>query len=357
KNVDSTYLRVKRTIMKDMYYKWTFPIEYDTDYRVNLTTVQKALKNIEAETCLSFKKVSQFSGPGLKFVYGSGCVSFIGKVSDNRPQEVSLGKNCDYVVVAQHETSHALGVIHEMTRPDRGNHITVNTQNIDPRVMFNFEQNPADRSLTYGLRYDYGSVMHYDRLAGSANSQMVMVPKKLHYLQTIGQREEFGFNDAKQLNLHYCSDKCKNKLKCKVGGYPNPKKCNECKCPRFYTGPLCGMIKPSDSGCGKSKYVADSKIQSFTLQGKRSCYIQIAAPVGFKVRITIESGQFTNYFVCIPGNGLEVKFLADKSVSGAVFCGKVTNKVMVSEKHVVVMRYVGTMPFHNTKIKYQKVKA
>jgi Astacin (Peptidase family M12A) len=57
-----------------------------------------------------------------------------------------------------HEMGHALGLIHEHTRPDRDRFITINTANIKPGFEYDFDI-PAD-SQAIGV-YDYGSIMHY----------------------------------------------------------------------------------------------------------------------------------------------------------------------------------------------------
>ena len=58
-----------------------------------------------------------------------------------------------------HEVFHALGSLHEQSRPDRDEYITVNYDKIISYKVHNFEID--SNSLTYGTKYDYGSVMHY----------------------------------------------------------------------------------------------------------------------------------------------------------------------------------------------------
>ena len=59
-----------------------------------------------------------------------------------------------------HEIAHALSLYHEHSRPDRDDYVTIFKQNIVPGSYdANFELE-AD-TLTLGVPYDYGSVMHY----------------------------------------------------------------------------------------------------------------------------------------------------------------------------------------------------
>uniref|UniRef100_A0A0K0EVV5 Zinc metalloproteinase n=1 Tax=Strongyloides venezuelensis TaxID=75913 RepID=A0A0K0EVV5_STRVS len=332
--------RVKKSIVKNMPLRWTFPIDYHIRHDVNRNTVKTALAIIEKETCIRFRETIYFTNGGLNYVNGSsGCVSYVGKASNGKPQDILLGTDCNKVTIAIHETCHALGVIHEMTRHDRNSYIDIKYKNIDPRVVFNFQPYDLSKAISYGLKYDFGSVMHYDRYAGSANELLAMKPKHWSYLKTIGQSTRVAFNDMKQLNLKYCSNKCRNsKFKCKRGGYPDPNKCTVCKCPEFYTKPLCTKLLPSHKSCGPIRLFNTKKIdRELTVSGLKTCYYQITAPIGRKIRLYIVKTELLNNFVCQKDKGLEIKFLADKSVSGAMLCGRNSGKIIISQNNILAM--------------------
>uniref|UniRef100_A0A0N5BN25 Zinc metalloproteinase n=1 Tax=Strongyloides papillosus TaxID=174720 RepID=A0A0N5BN25_STREA len=357
-NIESYGIRVKKSILNNMKRKWTFPIHYRIRGDVNKKTVETALEIIQRETCITFKETVNFTKGGLYYVNGSSiCASYVGKVSNDKPQDIILGKICNKVTTAIHETCHALGLIHEMTRHDRDSYVNVKYANIQPRVAVNFDSFNLTMASSYGLKYDFGSVMHYDRFAASKNGQFTMEPRNEIYLKTIGQSTRFGFNDAKQLNIHYCSDRCPEpKLKCKMNGYPNPNDCTVCKCPEFYTGTLCTKLKPSDKECGRRRFLKTRRTdQNLIVNGVKTCYIQITAPKGRKVRLYIEKTDLLYSFVCNPGHGLEVKFLNDKSVSGAMICGKNYGKIIISENNVVAMKYIGLTQNSEIKIRYSDV--
>ena len=66
-----------------------------------------------------------------------------------------------------HELGHAIGFIHEHNRPDRDEYITINRQNINSTAAYNFNIYSPGLINTYGVPYDYTSVMHYGEKVGN----------------------------------------------------------------------------------------------------------------------------------------------------------------------------------------------
>jgi hypothetical protein len=118
------------------------------------TKVRRAMNSIEAWTCIKFVKwtdekvrvcvcVCVKRDSQIKFYVkignsGDGCESHIGRRSEKeQPNEINLEPRCfdgdnstETIGRAVHELMHTLGFIHEQSRPDRRNFITLNEKNI-----------------------------------------------------------------------------------------------------------------------------------------------------------------------------------------------------------------------------------
>ena len=103
---------------------------------------------------------------------------------------------------AVHEIAHALGIIHEQSRPGRDAYVTINAANIEPGMEGNFSI--VDGALNQGA-YDFDSIMHYWSGAFSVNGQPTIVanPGYTQYQNTMGQGTETSDHDASGMAAIY----------------------------------------------------------------------------------------------------------------------------------------------------------
>uniref|UniRef100_A0A0N4ZDJ1 Zinc metalloproteinase n=1 Tax=Parastrongyloides trichosuri TaxID=131310 RepID=A0A0N4ZDJ1_PARTI len=350
--------RSKRSIITNMYYKWTFPIPYYINSGLSASLIDNALAAIQAETCTSFNKsTTKITGKsGLNYYVGSGCWSYLGRIYPATPQDISIGSGCEYTKIVQHETFHSLGVHHEQARPDRDTFITVNTANIISGTESNFAAQSASIVSDYGVPYDYGSAMHYGRLAFSKNGLATITAKNSVYDKTMGQYERLTFNDIKLVNYKYCNSTCTTKITCYNGGYQNPRNCTICKCPDGFKGTDCLTRIADATKCGATQALtATGTAQNLTMTGIKDCYFFIDAATNYKIKITVASTNLYNYDPCYPGVGVEIKYRKDLTATGAMLCGKNTNTIITSESNNVIIRYTGSASAHSMILSYVRV--
>jgi len=73
----------------------------------------------------------------MKIFYNSflRCASYIGRRGDK--QDVSLNNGCVNPTTVKHELMHAIGFVHEQSRSDRDDYITIHWDNVIPGIKRN----------------------------------------------------------------------------------------------------------------------------------------------------------------------------------------------------------------------------
>ncbi|XP_069180855.1 blastula protease 10-like [Procambarus clarkii] len=223
-----------------------FPlVPYITVSPVNVAAIRAGLQHWMANTCIKFTLTTNTKQPHLRFIHGSGCYSYYGRQAVNG-QDVSIGVGCERVGIVAHEVGHAIGFVHEQSRPDRDTYVKINYQNVIPQTVHNFERFPAAEINNYSVPYDYSSDMHYGSSYFTSNGKLTISTVDVFAQGIIGQRTGLSHRDKRLANLMYnCIDKwlkaCRvAKDPCKKGGYFGAN-C-KCVCPPGTAGPLCQTV-------------------------------------------------------------------------------------------------------------------
>lgn len=132
-----------------------------------------------------------------------GCWSYVGDVTEYLDvQPINFGPGCYSTAIMEHEIMHALGFGHEHARSDRDQYVTIQWDNVDTRYENNFAV-MTDQS-SWGVHYDYMSVMHYNQYAFSRSPGMpTIVAQDSSYQSTIGTAQEMSLSDILQIELLY----------------------------------------------------------------------------------------------------------------------------------------------------------
>uniref|UniRef100_A0A0K0EYX2 Metalloendopeptidase n=1 Tax=Strongyloides venezuelensis TaxID=75913 RepID=A0A0K0EYX2_STRVS len=360
----------KRSIVKNKRFIWTFPIDYHISKKLNENVIEEAIKKIEEETCVTFNKSTKHikGKNGINFkLDDDGCSSIVGKRKEVKPQPIFLDEDCKiHVGAIIHEISHALGMNHEQSRRDRNNYIRVIRRNIEKDQRYNVAFDPLHNSQTFGITYDLSSIMHYSMYAFSENDLPTLVPLDENYNYTMGQENEYTFNDVKLINYLYCNQTCNTSttpLKCENFGYRDPRNCSQCKCPHGFAGVNCTILQPQSDRekCGTHYYNATYTEANLNKTGVMNCTYQIKAKNGGNITITVKnviSGPPIpyNFLFCFSRMGLEIKHKIDTSVTGLCLCGIIEKPVTInSEGDEVYLMWYGSQNNHTFELTYKEV--
>ncbi|XP_055333868.1 meprin A subunit alpha-like isoform X2 [Paramacrobiotus metropolitanus] len=175
---------------------------FNTEERMN---IRKALREISDATtdCVRFIEYTSRHKHYIRFAKSRMCASCIGRRTGM--QMIELSSQCvKELGTIQHEVMHALGFFHEMSRRDRDEYVTINYENILTGAAFNFD---SRNGRTFGLPYDYSSVLHYSIFDFAKDSSVPVIVPTRKPAQCIGQRINLSFLDAVKIKLAYgCMD-------------------------------------------------------------------------------------------------------------------------------------------------------
>ncbi|XP_055340322.1 uncharacterized protein LOC129589551 [Paramacrobiotus metropolitanus] len=173
-------------------------------------TILKALRIMERKTrgCVMFKPKSDendyifFSAN----TYGK-CDSQVGR--SGGLQYIHLAHPGDYSSTScmdtgsiQHEVMHTLGFRHEQKRPDREQYVDVRSDNIDDETADN-DFAISSLMFTYGIKYDYHSILHYEAFAGALSPQVPVIVPKRGLIVRMGLELQMTPSDVAKIILAY----------------------------------------------------------------------------------------------------------------------------------------------------------
>ena len=136
----------------------------------------------------------------IDFIDADQCASWVG-FQNQGGQSIYSGDNCSEGSMI-HEIGHALGLLHEHTRPDRDNFVRINWDSINTEKTHNFDV--LSDAISLG-EYDYSSIMHYGSHFFSRNGQATITALQNTGV-TIGQREFISEGDEGSVRELYQSE-------------------------------------------------------------------------------------------------------------------------------------------------------
>ncbi|CCD65318.1 Zinc metalloproteinase nas-28 [Caenorhabditis elegans] len=356
--IENGNYRSKRQAIVDTTNFWSVsvPIFYQFDTKLsatNIANVRKAIQFWNDNSCLSFKEDNNAKNR-LFLSSAGGCWSYVGKQVDMPYQMVSVGPNCDTFGTATHELMHAIGFWHQQSRADRDNYVYVDFSNIIPSQAYNFQKMAVDQAQLLNLPYDYGSVMQYYPYAFAVDSsKYTILAKENGFQNSMGQREAPAFSDIIGVNkLYNCTSQCKIQMKCSNCGITDSRNCNQCKCPRYFTGASCDSL-PSGTApnCNGAVLQATSSWETFdakagdpssfssSTDNSTNCYWHIKAPEGQQIEFKMTKTPLAA--ICMqecPWQSIEVNLGKFDLFGMITCCDTILNQVFTSELNMIALR-------------------
>ncbi|XP_072040031.1 blastula protease 10-like [Amphiura filiformis] len=248
----------KRRGMSNLLHRWPRNIvvyKISPNAEKYKKTITAAINEWQKYTCLIFKpanrKVAKKVGHTNYILIDGvddsiGCSSYIGYIQ-REGQLLNLTDECTAKGPgsAIHELGHAIGYVHEQSRPDRDQYVTVHHENIIPNMENNFEKMSSVEVSTNGIPYDHASIMHYGSHYASKNDKSTIEVRHLEDRMNMGQRHELSRYDIKHANVMYdCPEvnECEKLDPCNNGGTcVDEEGSYKCECAEGWHGQNCDL--------------------------------------------------------------------------------------------------------------------
>lgn len=167
--------------------------------------LKAAIVEFNEYTCVHYRPKRDTDENYVTFTDGKGCSSSVGRQGGQ--QFIHLAYGCKRIGTVMHEMMHAIGIIHEQSRPDRDEHLEVRFDHIKPKLLPNFRKYTLDEADNMDVPYNFFSVMHYSNYAFTRDEKKTLIAKSDHNLK-FGQRVQLTKLDVEQINrLYPCNKK------------------------------------------------------------------------------------------------------------------------------------------------------
>ena len=244
-----------KNIQRDLTHRWPdakiyLEIGYEVDPNV-VGVLHQAVKELETKTIVRFK-MHDNEPDTIRVITSTGCSSKVGRVGGS--QTLKLAPGCARMATIMHEFTHAMGLKHTQSRPDRDDYVTIMWDNISEGHEHNFNKADEYAYTTMGMDYNYMSVMHYSSHGFSVNGEPTIVTHDPQFQDLIGQRASYTAEDIENINLLYTYDE-------------NDADIENCKCEKLQ---VSGLSSKQEKRNGIYTRVSDSIV------GHRYSFKQLA---------------------------------------------------------------------------------
>uniref|UniRef100_A0A0K0FEJ5 Metalloendopeptidase n=1 Tax=Strongyloides venezuelensis TaxID=75913 RepID=A0A0K0FEJ5_STRVS len=294
----------------------------------SLKNVRAILYHISTRTCLNFTyDSSKIKGQSGINIYKTSKQNSL-KVSYSKKKPTFL-KLKNYIL--QHKSKlafyigRALGMIPEISRPDRDEYVKINWGNIKKSHRKYYQKTKYNYTYYKDVEFDFGSIMLVDSSFGSKDKNKPTYTFKIN--QNFHKIDDpyyvFSHNNLKFLNGMYCRNHC-SKNDCLNGGY-YLRDCDSCECPFHFYGLKCGTPKYSIGDCLEQKeYIAEDFTKHFEHYDRTGkCSYHIKSNFKDKIKVIITKLQLPNSKCTSSDSYVDILYRNDKGTTGLTICKSV----------------------------------
>ncbi len=183
---------------------WDSPeIPYVIDKSVDRKEViLRTIAYYNENTNLNFYPFDGSSEDGIVFMKGDEhCYSYLGKTGGFQP--IYLSNSCEEREIS-HEIMHAIGFIHEHTRPSRDEYVTINWDNIQEDFYRQFAIAPREfiESTIAGFPFSYTTIMLYDPKSFAIDNKKNTIDSTTK-TKILRSRDILSADDIRRINTIY----------------------------------------------------------------------------------------------------------------------------------------------------------
>ncbi|KAF8354285.1 hypothetical protein PRIPAC_95908 [Pristionchus pacificus] len=315
------YLGSKTVIRKNS----SLPPEYSLTSTQYQQVVKDAMAFWSSRTCVRFRQAMNNDNAFIIFNHNAaGCSSSVGRRKGG--QYVNLeAPLCMTNSIITHELSHVFGTLHMQSRVDRDSYVQIDLTNVEQGMDHNFAMEPSGFS-TYGLPYEYGSIMHYFPYAFSIDPELPTIYAKADFLRYQGSMDgpQATFWDTQLINKMYkCTDKCAKQMPCYNGGVTDGASCSKCFCPKGWAGTYCETRPTNAQVINVDTTVQKVKLEFGVMEkGFEEKLVILQAPAGKRMEAIVNSFGPHRFPGC-RNIGLEIVPYTDTRSAQLRFCGQV----------------------------------
>uniref|UniRef100_A0A183BKC8 Metalloendopeptidase n=1 Tax=Globodera pallida TaxID=36090 RepID=A0A183BKC8_GLOPA len=194
--------------------KFVIPYQISGNFsQSELEVIFMAMQKIARNTCVKFQSKRNRGDEDFVDIqneYGQGCFTSVGRAPGRNilMLEGTVGETCVTDATVLHELFHKLGLWHEHMRSDRDKFIRVQFRNIPFYLHAQFRTVTTEKAITYGVRYDYRSLMQYGPNAFARPSDAVSIKtRKRKFQKVIGTAVDASRGDwIKICAIYRCSE-------------------------------------------------------------------------------------------------------------------------------------------------------